>query len=713
MKQLYIVLFLLGNFSAVFAQNKVFTIKDVELGSRRELRPTDHMNLQWQGNSEYFTYQSYYILYRQSVTDSTSVKILTLKELNRIIQKDRPDTLSYIPFVTWENEHEFQFFYNNSWYAVNLEVNKLIASIKFPKGAENFEVFYPKKLVAYTLQNNVMISGADNSVIKITNDVNPDIVNGDIVSRNEFGINKGLFWSPNGNYLAFYRKDNSKIKNYPLVDINKREAEVKYIKYPMAGMGSEHVSLGIYSFAQGTSVFIEKDDTISEKYLTNISWDPNEKNIYIQVLNRQQNYLKLNSYKVSDGFLAKTLFEEKNNKYVEPMNPILFLKNTPQEFIYQSRRDGYNHAYLYDTEGNLKKQLTSGEWEITNILGLDDNDELYYLSTEETPIEQQAYKLNIKTSRKIKLTKDKGSHDLIISANFRHYLDKYSNTSVPNRIDVCSTSGTILRTAVIAPNPLSGFKMPEMSIGTIKAADGKTDLYYRIIKPTDFDPLKKYPAIVYVYGGPHVQSVSNRWLGGARLWDYMMAQKGYVVFTVDNRGSSNRGFAFESIIHRQCGVNEVQDQMEGVKFLKKNGFVDSSRIGVYGWSYGGFMSISLMVNYPEIFKTGIAGGPVIDWQYYEVMYGERYMDMPQENPDGYKNTSLISKAKDLKGKLLIIQGAEDPTVVWQNSLLFIQECIKNQKQVDYFVYPESEHNVRGDARVHLMEKITDYFDKNL
>lgn len=693
------------------AQSSLFTVKDTEIGAVRELAPATLRNLQWRGESVFFTYQEKLAIYQQSVEDSTPEPLITLSELNQIIKTS--DTISNIPVITWENENEFHFFTDKYWHAIKLKGKELIASVKLPNGAANFNVFYPKKLLAYTINNNVYIAGLGIPPVQVTFDNNPDIVNGDIVSRNEFGISQGLFWSPKGNFLAFYRKDNRSVGNYPLVDITAREGALNNIKYPMAGMASEHVSLGVYNMANASTVFIEKNDTISEKYLTNITWAPDERNIYIQVLNRQQNLMKFNNYSVSNGVLVKTLFEEKHDKYVEPLNPVLFLKSNPQAFIYQTRRNGYNHAYLYNNDGKLIRQLTDGNCEITGILHLSNDDKLYYTSTQASPLEVNAYQLNIQSEKTIRLTANPGTHSVLVSPGGKYCIDSYSNTTTPRIIDIITASGKLKRNVLKANSPLADFNMPEMTIGTIKAADGTTDLYYRLIKPLHFDPTKKYPAIIYVYGGPHNQLIENRWLGGARLWDYMMAQKGYVLLTVDNRGSMNRGLDFENAIHRQCGVVEMLDQLEGVKFLEKQGYVDMKRIGVHGWSYGGFMTTSLMVNYPDLFKVGVAGGPVIDWKYYEVMYGERYMDTPEENPEGYAKTALPEKAKNLKGKLLLIHGAQDPVVVWQNSMVFIQECIKNQVPVDYFVYPLAEHNVRGYERVHLMEKITDYFVKNL
>jgi dipeptidyl-peptidase-4 len=694
-----------------FSQDKLFTIEDAVIGQWRQLYPKTLHNVQWQGESNNFTFQDYKNLYLQAATKNDSITIFSVDKLNSVLTDAKLDSVSYFPYIKWENNDEFYFYANNYWCAVSISEKEVIASIILPENAQNKTLLYSKKFIAYTIDNNLYVTGVDNKKIAVTNDVDKNFVNGQAVSRNEFGIESGIFWSPEGNYIAFYRKDESDVKNYPLVDITKREAEVENIKYPMAGMKSEHISLGVYNINTKKTLFIENEPE-SEKYLTNITWSPDETNIYIQVLNREQNHMKLNKYNVSDGSLVKTLFEEKNEKYVEPLFPLTFLPNKSDRFIYLSRNNGYNHAFLYDISGKLIKQITSGNWEIINIIKISGN-YMYYISTEQSPIERHLYKININSGKKTKLTGTHGTHRIVFNNNSKYFVDIYSNTETPNKILVVSTSGKQIRQVLKADNPLSTYNMPEMKIGTIKSADGKTDLYYRLIKPTDFDSTKHYPAVVYVYGGPHAQMITDSWLGGARMWNYYMAQKGYVMFTVDNRGSANRGLTFENVIHRQCGVAEMKDQIKGIEFLKTLGYVDKNKIGVHGWSYGGFMTTSLIVNYPDIFKVGVAGGPVIDWKYYEIMYGERYMDTPQENPDGFVYTSLIPRAKNLKGKLLIIHGAMDNTVVWQHSLLFIRECIKNNVPIDYFVYPRAKHNVRDYDRIHLMDKVTKYFDDYL
>ncbi len=706
----YLILFILPLIGS--AQNKLLNMEEAVVGQYRELYPKTMQNMQWQGDANTFTFQNYENLYQQKINKPDSTLLLTHAELNSMLTKAGLDSVPFIPKLSWENTDEFQFFYKTTWCAVSISKMQVIASIKLPDNAKNQSLNYEKKLLAFTIDNNLCLMGTDNKLIKITNNSNKNIVSGQAVSRNEFGIDGGIFWSPNSNFIAYYIKDESKVGNYPLVDITAREAKLKYIKYPMAGMSSENVSLGVYNLTTQKSVYIENQDTVSEKYLTNITWGPEEEYIYIQVLNRDQNHMSLNKYTVTDGSLKATLFNENNDKYEEPLHPLIFLNTKKDQFIYQTRNDGYNHAYLYSTDGKLIKQITKGSWEITDILACEGNN-LYYVSTEASPLERHLYKINISSGKKVQLTHEPGVHRVILSDGNKYFIDNFSNIDLPRKIEITNTNGKLVRNVLKAENPLVDYNISKAEIGTIKAADGVTDLYYRLIKPIDFDSTKKYPAIVYVYGGPHAQMIEDNWLGGARMWNYLMAEKGYVMLTVDNRGSANRGLEFENVIHRQLGVNEMKDQMKGIELLRKLGFVDMNRIGVHGWSFGGFMTTSLMVNYPDVFKVGVAGGPVIDWKYYEVMYGERYMDRPEENPEGYLVTSLIPRAKDLKGKLLIIHGGVDPTVVPQNSQLFLRECIKNRIPVDFFTYPTAEHNVRGYDRIHLMDKVTQYFEDYL
>lgn len=695
-------------------QSKKMSMEEAILGQWREFYPENLFNLSWRGDRNEFVYRVGDSLLTAK-PDAETKTLFTLNELNEILKIENIETLNRWPGFSWVNTNVIQFNTAQQLVQIDVENKRLVLNVSFDLKGENYNFCEVNGKIAYTIDNNLYLVGKDKNPVAVTDDLDVNIVNGQTVSRNEYGIDGGIFWSKDGQKLAFYRKDESKVGTFPLVDISSRTGDLKEIKYPMAGMDSENINLGIYDLLTGTTSWIKPDDFGTDQYLTNISWGPAGKYVYIQVLNRGSNHMKLNQYNATDGKFVKTLFEEKDERWVEPSHKLIFLKSNPNQFIYQTNnRDGYNHLYLHDTNGKLIKQLTTGEWEVTDVLGFDKKEQnLFYVSTEVSPLDRHAYKLNLKTGKRIRLTAEEGYHSVQVSADGNYIIDNYSSLNVPRKINIADGKGKVIKELVNADNKLKDYNLGEISLGKIKSADEKTDLYYRMVKPADFDSTKKYPVVVYVYGGPHAQLVTNSWLGACRLWEEYMAQNGYLLFILDNRGSANRGKEFEAVIHRQCGQPEMADQMKGVEFLKSLDYVDADRIGVHGWSYGGFMTISLITNYPETFKVAVAGGPVIDWKWYEIMYGERYMDTPEENKEGYATTSLLSKVKNLKGKLLICQGAMDNTVLWQHSLNFIRECIKNNVQVDYFPYPKAEHNVLGRDRIHLKQKVSNYFDDYL
>ena len=581
---------------------------------------------------------------------------------------------------------------------------------------------FPKEILK---GQSLYVAKAEGDTVAVAISENKQITYGQTVSRNEFGIDGGIFWSPDKTKLAFYRKDESKVTTFPLLDITTRTGSLVEIKYPMAGMDSENVKLGIYDVASGSVIYVNVDEFGYDQYLTNISWSPDASKVFIQVLDRSQKHIKLNMYDANDGSFIKTLLTEENDRFVEPQNPIWFIKGSQNLFIYRTdNRDGYRNLYLCDLDGAVRR-LTAVDADVKYVAN--DGKYVWYTSAEVSPIENHLFRVSIKVPKNAavkgaevvkfgkpeRLTTEPGWHTISMSPDLTQYTDIWSSLCVPRMGNLCSSDGKVIENILIAEDPTLEYAYTEISLGTVKSADGKYDNYFRMIKPHNFDPTKKYPTIVYVYGGPHSQMVQNTFMGNLRRWEMYMAQRGYLVYVQDNRGTQNRGAEFEKAIHRQCGQAEMADQMEGVKMLMSLPYVDADRIGVHGWSYGGFMTISLITNYPEVFKVAVAGGPVIDWKWYEVMYGERYMDNPAVNPEGYAKTSLINKAKDLKGKLLICQGAIDPVVVWEHSLSFIRECIKNNVQVDYFPYPCAEHNVMGKDRVHLHDKISMYFEDYL
>lgn len=614
--------------------------------------------------------------------------------------------------------NKITYYQDGKQYIVSFSKGKLGTPAEYT-APEKKEADASEKRIARPKGDNLYVTFGDKKWDSESLNTHAGLVFGQSVHRNEFGINGGIFWSPNKNKLAFYMMDESMVAEYPMVKTSKKEiAKAQPFRYPMAGEKSHEVQVGILT-ADLKPLFLQtrKDNSVEERemYLTNLTWSPDEKFLYIAKINRQQNHMWLERYDVATGKLDKVLFEEENSRYVEPCEGLYFLPNNPNQFLWFSMKDGYKHLYLYNTDGKEIKQLTKGNYEVEGIIGFDKKgDNLFIYANKDNYIGRAAYKVNMKSGEMKLLTSKEGTHTVVINEQGTMMVDLYSSVNIPARgvvIDLVSGKQAELFSS---ENPLAkDYAMPGIQTGTIKAADGKTDLYYRLITPPHMEQGKKYPTLVYVYGGPHSQLVTDSWLAGGNLYFLFLAQQGYVVYTVDNRGTDNRGFEFESCTHRQLGTIEMADQLEGVKFLQSLPYVDKDRMGVEGWSFGGFMTITMKLAHPEIFKVACAGGPVIDWRWYEIMYGERYMDMPSENPDGYANNCLISKAKDLDGRLLVIHGAEDNTVVWQHSIEFIEACINNGKLVDYFFYPHHEHNVRGSERVHLYEKMFDYYETHL
>lgn len=567
--------------------------------------------------------------------------------------------------------------------------------------------------VAFLKSNNLWVAFPDGTEHQLSKDGSREIVYGQSVHRDEFGIHKGTFWSPDGQQLAFYRMDQSMVKDYPQVNTFEREATLAPDKYPMAGMTSHKVTVGIFSLQTKQTIYLDFGDP-TDRYFTNIAWAPDGKTLYLYEVNRDQNHTTLDAYDAATGKKLRTLYEEHSEKYVEPMHPITFLPWDGSKFIYWSWKDGYMHLYLMDTEGKELGQLTSGKWVVKELVGFCPATKSAIIITKEAgDLQRNIYSLSLKTKIRTLLDNGRGCHSAQLSADGRYLIDTWQEPDVPRACAVTDTKTGKQSLVRTAKDPWEGWYQPIFEQGSILAADGETTLYWRMVKPMDFDPSKKYPAVVYVYGGPHAHNVEASWHWGSRSWETYMAQKGYILFILDNRGSEDRGRDFEQVTFRRLGQEEMKDQMKGVDFLCSLPYVDSNRLGVHGWSYGGFMTTSLMTTYPDVFKVGVAGGPVIDWKWYEVMYGERYMDTPQQNPEGYELTSCIGKAKNLKGKLQIIIGMNDPTCVPQHSLQFLNACAEAGTQPDFFAYPGEGHNMAGHKSVHLHERITQYFEDYL
>ena len=709
-----VTLALLGIVNTMSAQDKLFTLEDLNYGGNNfyNMQPKN-MYLTWWGEKLVNTdVEECYLVDTKTGTKQT---LFSLDDINTWAESDSVKYVRHLMNASFPYPDKPIVAVGNrkAYILIDFEAKKVVWQDSISGQIAND--WNPQSCAtAYVEDNQLFVADADGKKHQLSTDGSREIVYGQSVHRDEFGITKGTFWSPNGQRLAFYRMDQSMVADYPQVDIFPREATYEPDKYPMTGMTSHKVTVGVYDLQTQKTVYLQAGDP-TDRYFTNIAWGPDSKTIYMFELNRGQNDCRLVSYDAETGSRITELYRETSEKYVEPLHPIEFLPWNHTQFILQSQKDGYNHLYLYNTDGKLLKQLTSGPWVVLQVVGFNKKTQsVIILSNEKHLLQSNLYAVNIKTGKRTLLDRGIGyARSVELSASGQQAYESFTAPEIPRIIDIVNTTNGKQCELLKADDPWKGYQQPIFESGSIKAADGITDLFYRMVKPADFDATKSYPTVVYVYGGPHAHNIDASWHWASRSWETYMAQKGYIIFILDNRGAENRGRDFEQATFHQLGQIEMKDQMKGVDYLRTLPYVDINRLGVHGWSYGGYMTISLMTNYPDVFKVGVAGGPVIDWKWYEVMYGERYMGTPENNPEGYAKCSLITKAKDLKGKLQIITGYNDATVVPQHCLSFLDACIKAGTQPDFFAYPGEPHNMRGHASVHLHERITQYFEDYL
>jgi dipeptidyl-peptidase 4 len=700
-----LMLFLGGS---AFAQTQKFTMAEAVNGLRTNLAVKNIFQFSWSsdGKSYIQAVKGGYLITDLKINKQDT--LVSLAQLNKNLADNKLKAVPQIKFIS-NSRGYFNSNDNMVWVEKSGTDWKMRNSVALDKDASNVKVFGDNQTVAFTVKNNLFVN-KNGKTIAVTNDSNENILNGaSNVHRNEFGIDTGIFPAPNSESVAFYRMDQTMVADYPVIDWSVTPAMNHNIKYPMAGQTSHQVTLGVFNIKTQSTTFLNIEGE-KDQYLTAVTWSPDSKYIFIGVLNRGQNHMKMNQYDAVTGDFVKTLFEETSDKYVEPQHPLTFFPNSNTDFIWQSQRTGYNHLFHYSLEKGLIAQITKGDWLVTDILGFNEKKkEIYFTSTKETPLEKHLYKINWTNFKMQRLDSAEGVHTGVLSSDGNYLYDIYSNANEPRVANIINTNTLKFNNILTSENTLKNYQRPEIKNINLKADDG-TPLFGKIILPTNFDPNKKYPVIVYLYNGPHLQLITNTFPASGNLWYEYMAQNGYIIFTMDGRGSANRGLKFEQAVFRNLGTTEMNDQMKGVEYLKSLPYVDSERMGIHGWSFGGFMTTSFMLRHPEVFKVGVAGGPVIDWSMYEIMYGERYMDTPQENPQGYATANLLDKVQNLKGKLLMIHGAQDDVVVWQHSVKFIKSAVDNGVQLDYFMYPGHPHNVIGKDRVHLMQKVTDYFD---
>ena len=537
----------------------------------------------------------------------------------------------------------------------------------------------------------------------------------DWVYPEELDLGTAYWWSPDSKSIVYLQFDISHEPVYPHEDLRGPRPIYEPQRYPQAGENNPDVRVGVVTARGGSTRWMDVGDTRDQYLIARVGWTPDSRNVYIVRTNRAQNKLDLLLAAAGSGKASKIL-EEADKYWINVQDDPVFVSGG-QQFLWLSERDGFRHLYLYSVDGKAVRQLTKGSWEVSGIAGVDESSgRVYYTSSETSPLERQFYSVKMTGEDKQRLSSGAGTHSIAMGPDGHFYLDTFSNVSLPPRTTVHAGDGRELgvyreqnhrltEDYEILPTELVNFHTPD---GTL--------LYARLVKPKGFRPAgfeagKKYPAVVLVYGGPDSQGVRNAWMGPDL--DQVLANNGFVVWQVDNRGSSGRGHAFETPVFHKLGSVELADQVAGVEYLISLGFVDKTRVGIRGWSYGGFMTLNAMLNAADVFRAGIAGAPVTDWHNYDTIYTERYMGLPKDNPDGYKNTALPAQAKSLKGKLLIAHNVEDDNVLFQNTVQMVDALERAGQTFEMQVYTQKTHAVTGAEARQLNATVVDFFERNL
>lgn len=577
--------------------------------------------------------------------------------------------------------------------------------------------------VAYVYENNLFIEDLDTkkTIQVTTNGKKNELINGmcDWVYEEEFGFTKAFQWSPDGRFIAFYEFNEKDVKQFSMTTYNGLLYPEEYkFKYPKAGEENSKVSIFIYNLARETSVKADVSER-ADLYIPRIKWTQEATTLSVQRMNRLQNRLEL---LLADAVTGKTrvVLKEISDTYIEITDNLTFLDNG-QEFIWSSEKDGYNHLYLYDVAGNEKVQLTSGEWDVTEFYGVDDRGKnFFYQSSEQGPTQRHIYAASLNGSFKRQLTPKKGQNYGDFSRTMEYFINTHSDANTPPFISLMNEKGKRIR--VLKDNKklkkeLETAQVPEKEFFNFTPSHG-TALNGWMIKPANFDSTRKYPVMVMVYGGPGSNTVHDAWntyWGTQRhMWHMMLAQQGYVVVSVDNRGTGNRGREFRDCTYKELGKLETEDLIETAKYLGGLDYVNASRIGIFGWSYGGYMSSLAMTKGADHYAMGIAVAPVTNWRFYDSVYTERYMRTPQENAKGYDDNSPINHVDKLKGAYLLVHGTGDDNVHFQNTVEMTEALIRANKQFDLYMYPDRNHGIYGNnAWLHLFTKMTDFIKKNL
>ena len=724
-RKICIVFLSMLSFSAEAIAQERKNITPEDIWQKYLFFPRTAENINWMRNGRYYTDLTDQRIVRYDVTDGREAGIIVdLSDLKANGKKLAFESYEFSSdekkiLLLADKEPVYRRSFKGNYYIFDLDTKTLTPLSK--GGKQSYADFSPDGTkVAFVRDNNLFYTDLKNMrEVQVTRDGRAnEIINGstDWVYEEEFYVTKAFFWSPDGSKIAYSTFDERAVPEYNLQLWQGLYPKDYRFKYPKAGEKNSEVSVSVFHLSDGKTVRVNLG---SEKdvYIPRINWTQNPELLSIRRMNRLQNKLELLHADARTGATAKIL-EEISPTYIdlEFTDDLTYLKNGKQ-FIWSSERDGYKHLYLYDMAGKLIRQITKGPWEVTDFLGVDERKGLvYYTSKEVSPLERHLYVVSVSGKNKKRLTLSRGVNEIDMSRDFSYYISTNSRIDTPHRISLHrSTDGRELR--VLEDNAdlkqtMSEYALSPVEFFSFKTSEG-VSLNGYMIKPTDFNSSKKYPVLMYVYGGPGDQKVIDEWEGNF-MWHQMLAQQGYIVACVDNRGTGGRGEAFKKSTYGNLGALEVKDQTEAAKYLGNLPYVDRARIGIWGWSFGGYMTLLCLTRGNEIFKTGIAVAPVTNWRFYDTIYTERFLQKPQDNPGGYDNNSPVTYADRLRGALLLVHGTGDDNVHVQNSMEMQNALIRSGKQFESFFYPNRNHGIYGgNTRLHLYTMMTDFIRKNL
>lgn len=656
----------------------------------------------------------------------TGKKIETLARSGEILNPISNKSIGKIDSYTFSPDESMLLiaFDETSLYRRSSEASYIIYNLKTKKAVNLFDEgkiqlaqFSPDgKFASFIYKNNLYIKElSSNKVIQITKDGKEgQIINGttDWVYEEELELTKGYEWSTDGKKIAFMRFDESNVKEFSMQMWESLYPEEHKFKYPKAGEDNSVVDVFVYDIDGNKSSKLDVGSQ-NDQYIPRFYWIPNSNNLIVMKMNRHQNKMDLIQFDYPT-LSQKPIYTEENKYWVEV--PEIFFANNGKDIIFSSESDGYNHIYMMEISSGSKKQLTKGSWQIEHIEGVDEiSKKIYFTAYMESSIETVL--ASVTPDGKIeKISTQKGKNSAVFSKKFGYFFNTFSNANTPPSVNLYENKGKLVREIVTnsaLKEKLTKYKLSPKEFFTVKTSTGN-ELNAWMIKPTNFDPNKKYPVLMYVYGGPGIKSVENEWDYFDYFWYQVLADKGYIVACVDNRGTGGKGEEFKKCIYKQMGKYETEDQIEGAKYFAGLPYVDGKRIGIWGWSYGGYMSTLCITKGAAQFKTAIAVAPVTNWRYYDNIYTERFMQTPQENPKGYDDNSPINHVSKLKGNFMLIHGSSDDNVHVQNSMMLINSLVKAGKQFEMFIYPNRNHNIAGgNTRYNLYIKMTDFIERKL